>query len=305
MISGKQIHCGKVLRFVGLRRAVRNLDRAIAFYTGALGFDVGDYTSHTDSSQSVHLTLGTESMELYSPGQWHESVNNENATINNTAFQHVAVVTQNMRESLKQIRHFKPQFISGDAAVHLPRGAGGVIACKFLDPDGHPLELISFPPDVGDTQWHHSIDNGLNLGIDHSAMSVIDIDRSISFYVYGLGFKINSRHFNQGVEQAHLDGVNESVVDVVALAPSTQGTPHLELLGYRVPAAQQRKIPVSIDEDHADQLVLLVDDIAAVLTNLRDMYASYDLPDSLMEAESALIRDVDGHILRLLTTGRN
>ncbi len=284
-----------------MRRAVVNLDRAIAFYVGALGFGVDHSASNISESRSAHLTLGTESIDLFSPDAWAESLNskNINGTVNNTAFQHIAIVTQDMDQSISQLRRFDPQFISDDAAVRLPLGAGGVTACKFLDPDGHPLELISFPPNAGNPKWHRIIEGGPNLGIDHSAMSVSDINKSISFYVDSLGFRITSRHLNEGQEQARLDGVNESVVDVVALGPPIQSTPHLELLGYRVPVVQQRKISTSICEDHADQLIFFVDDVAAVSTNLRIVYANYEFHSSKLESGALLIRDFDGHVLRL------
>jgi len=31
--------------------------------------------------------------------------------------------------------------------------AGGIRAVYFRDPDGHPLELIQFPPDKGEPRW--------------------------------------------------------------------------------------------------------------------------------------------------------
>ena len=32
--------------------------------------------------------------------------------------------------------------------------AAGIRAFYFRDPDGHPLEMLQFPPDKGDPKWH-------------------------------------------------------------------------------------------------------------------------------------------------------
>jgi hypothetical protein len=53
------------------------------------------------------------------------------------------------------------------------KSAGGIEAYYFKDPDGHPLEILHFPPDKGDPKWQKP--NGrLFLGIDHTAIAVHD-----------------------------------------------------------------------------------------------------------------------------------
>jgi catechol 2,3-dioxygenase-like lactoylglutathione lyase family enzyme len=74
-------------------------------------------------------------------------------------------------------------------------------------------------------------DGALFLGIDHSAISVADSERSIAFYE-GLGLSVAARSLNRGPEQARLDGLSAPQVEVTALALS-QGVAHLELLCYR------------------------------------------------------------------------
>ena len=56
--------------------------------------------------------------------------------------------------------------------------AGGIRAFYFRDPDGHPLEILQFPPDKGDAKWH-APSRRLFLGIDHTAIVVADTEASL------------------------------------------------------------------------------------------------------------------------------
>ena len=112
---------------------------------------------------------------------------------------------------------------------------GGVIAFKFRDPDHHPLELIQFP--TADPVTAH--------GIDHSAISVADADRSIAFYAAALGLAVTARQVNTGPAQDALDNLDAVTVDVVALSPAIR-SPHLELLAYRAPCGPARHAGASV-----------------------------------------------------------
>ena len=70
--------------------------------------------------------------------------------------------------------------------------AAGIRAFYFRDPDGHPLEILQFPPDKGDPKWHAPSDR-LFLGIDHTAIVVSDTDASLEFYRDVLGFRSPAR----------------------------------------------------------------------------------------------------------------
>jgi catechol 2,3-dioxygenase-like lactoylglutathione lyase family enzyme len=75
---------------------------------------------------------------------------------------------------------------------HLPdwnKNAAGISAFYFKDPDGHPVEVLQFPPDKGLEKWHRSTDK-LFLGIDHTAIVVWDTDASIKFYRNLLGMHV-------------------------------------------------------------------------------------------------------------------
>ncbi|MDQ2779460.1 MAG: VOC family protein [Pseudomonadota bacterium] len=229
-----------VSAYAGFTRSVRSLARAADFYCGGLGF----------RPDGKRLRLGLESIELLEcagsivavppPGQI------------DTAFQHIAIVTSDMAAALQRLAGFDFRPITEGGAVTLAASAGGVTAFKFRDPDGHPLELIAFPPGTGDPRWQTATQEGPTLGIDHSAIVVADAERSIRYYETRLGFTVSARQTNHGPEQDRLDGLRGTEVDVVALRPAVATTPHLELLAYRSP---RPAAPVSVaSEPDADLL---------------------------------------------------
>ena len=148
-------------------------------------------------------------------------------------FQHLALIVADMAPAHARLRDTTA--ITTGGPQHLPAAAGGVHALKFRDPDGHPLELLQFPSATTPAAWQgRSARPGqIALGIDHSAISVRDTAVSTAFYA-GLGLRAAGRTLNSGPAQQRLDGLRDVEVDVVALQPE-DGTPHMELLGYRVP----------------------------------------------------------------------
>ena len=58
--------------------------------------------------------------------------------------------------------------ISTSGPQLLPAASGGVSAFKFRDPEGHPLELIAFPPGAVPPQWqtasHGCVSGNRSLG---------------------------------------------------------------------------------------------------------------------------------------------
>ncbi|OYV35466.1 MAG: hypothetical protein B7Z80_18275 [Rhodospirillales bacterium 20-64-7] len=257
-----------------LRRVARNvadLEAAASFY-GVLGFaPLGKPADDPELAaalgvarvRSLRLGLGAQVLELTQctpPGAPYPA----GAASDDPRFQHVAIVTgeifvvhgRAMRAGAKSISYNGPQ--------RLPKESGGVIAWKFRDPDGHPLELLQFP--------EHSTVRGaaLTTGYDHSAIGVSDTARSIAFYE-ALGLALAHQHVNHGIEQDRLDGLEDVAVNVVAMRPA-QAPPHVELLGYRnMATADTRTQPNDIA---ADRLV-------------------FDHPDGGL----ALQRDPDGHFL--------
>ena len=120
--------------------------------------------------------------------------------------------------------------ISEGGPQHLPKRNGGVTAFKFRDPDGHPLELLHFPPGQGRAVWHQGA-VGPFLGFDHSAIGVADTARSLRFY-RSLGFRVAARSSNYGAAQDALDGLVPARAGITGLRPRAEQGPGLELLAY-------------------------------------------------------------------------
>ncbi len=177
-------------------------------------------------------------------------------------FQHFALPVSDMGAAMARLAPFGPASISKGGPQHLPGRSGGATAWKFRDPDGRPLELIQFP-------------DGHAGGIDHSAIAVLNAERSIAFY-RGLGLTVAARQINFGPEQDALDGLPGARVDVVALEPQDPA-PHVELLAYQTPPGRACAI-------------LRPQDIAAT----RLVFATTGL------AKTVLRQDPDGHALLLL-----
>lgn len=270
---------GRVRRLRRIGFTVSDLDRLAAFYTQALGFDaeparVADpgYARllGTASLRVQRLRLGAQEIELAafaSPGVPYP----ENSTAADLWFQHLAIVVADMGAAHARLEGYGATPISLDGPQRLPPEASHVTAYKFRDPDGHPLELIQFPPGTGPAAWRAPPPGALHLGLDHSAISVADVGRSVAFYET-LGFTPGHRTLNEGPAQERLDGLRGDEVDVVPMLPPAT-TPHVELLGYRHPHG--RASPGIRQNDLASTRLVLEMDAA--------------------RAEPALIHDPDGH----------
>ena len=223
-----------VLRFVMLRRYATDLRRSLAFYCDGLGFEIA---SEEGASGEVVLALGAQRIVLAESEAGMPAASPVAGP--DARFQHVAIVASDMRAAFERLQTQAPVPISLAGPQRLPAASGGACAFKFRDPDAHPLELIEFPAGTGAACWRVSgrhPNDSPTLGIDHAAISVSNVERSIAFYER-LGFRLDARQVNRGAEQARLDGleVSDAVVEVVALVASQESTPHLELLGYRAP----------------------------------------------------------------------
>src|SRR6185312_14500305 len=119
----------------------------------------------------VRLRLGDEYLQLT---QYLSPVGRAapvDARSNDRWFQHVAVIVSDMDSAYARLRRVGVTEVSAGPQL-LPKtipNAAGIRAFYFKDPDGHPLEVLQFPPDKGDPKWHTP--NGrLFLGIDHTAI---------------------------------------------------------------------------------------------------------------------------------------
>lgn len=237
------------------------------FYAAAFGAEIAG------RMDGISVVLGTERIAFHAARTPRAVVARPS---NETTFQHFAIVASDMALAMGRL-----QGVGGWSAIsragpeRLPANTGGVTAFKFRDPDGHPLEFLSFPPGGVPAPWVGK--SGPCLGIDHTAITVRDTARSVAFYE-GCGFTVGSRSLNQGLEQSRLDDVDDAVVEVTGLMPPGGAPPHLELLCYRSPVGG----PVRLDRD----------DVLATRTVLaRSIEGGGSRPDE----DPPLAYDPDGH----------
>jgi catechol 2,3-dioxygenase-like lactoylglutathione lyase family enzyme len=201
-----------------------------------------------------------------------------------TTFQHFAIVVSDMGLGISRLQS-TPGWtaISTRGPQRLPQRSGGVIAFKFQDPDGHPLELLEFSADDVPLHWKQRPTCGIFLGIDHSAVSVRDTAISTAFY-RSIGFRVTAQTLNRGVQQANLDGVPSPQVEVTALA-THESTPHLELLCYRSDVKRPHQVLAS-NAVAATRIWLTVEGLER---------------NSGLDSVKRLIIDPDGHHLLLVS----
>jgi catechol 2,3-dioxygenase-like lactoylglutathione lyase family enzyme len=303
---------GGVLRLLHVSRNVADLAQASAFYCDALGFQLvaapspirPAWAQLPDAAnlalQTLRLRLGRQEIELacfkaggapYPP----------DSRANDLWFQHLAIVASGMDAAYQRLRTYAVRPISEQGPQRLPAVVGGVTAFKFRDPDGHPLELLRFPPDAGAAIWLQPHSSAATLGIDHTAISVAAAGRSLAFYSGLLGLREISHQVNRGPEQQRLDALPDVVVEVVGLQPIT-ATPHLELLGYRRPRGRSAAT-MDLRAIAADRLVLQVQNLPALLGALRAAGTPVLATGAVVSADgshAALVGDPDGHLLILV-----
>lgn len=307
---------GKVVRLLRIRLPVADLDRTELFYRNGLGFEPVASTTYDDPTfgrllgldgvhaRSLRMRLDRQEVEFVAYHPAGEAYPTE-STSTDLWFQHIAIVVSDIHSAYARVGQqagFRP--ISHDGPQRLPPTSGSVTAFKFRDPDGHPLELIHFPSGSGVEIWHDPAKRALFLGIDHSAISVSDTAVSKAFYAQLLGMIESGHSLNKGPAQARLDGLDDPVVDVTALRPIGQATPHLELLGYHMLTHERGRTSFGQANDIAStQLVLEVDDIRSLARRLSAAGTVFVSPGLLRLSdgrEAALVRDPDGHRLMLI-----
>lgn len=289
-------------------RNTADLERAIAFHQNALGFEVIDANAPPPAwthlpgvdvlpSRCARLALGTQEIELT---EFRDAVPYpQGGTSCDLWFQHFAIVTTNIEAAFQRVMAHGAAPITRDGPQRLPPSTGSVTAFKFRDPDGHPLELLAFPPGTGDPYWQAAPSgHAPNPGIDHSAISVEDVERSIRFHEL-LGLRVAARGVNRGMEQQRLDDLPDVAVDVVAMeAPARP--PHLELLGYRHPRGRHRSSapPTAVA---ADRLAWSARGTGRLLAAVVDAGFGDAVLGSGLDGgrTQALLRDPDGHLLLL------
>ncbi len=307
----------EAVAMVGL--TVSDMDRSVDFYTRVLDFErVSDAEVAGSAYEQlegvaggklrvVRLRLGDESLQLTefvgSPGRPAPP----DSRSNDRWFQHVAIIVSDMDRAYARLREFKVRQAS-TAPQLLPKtipSAAGIRAFYFRDPDGHPLEILQFPPDKGDPKWQRG--NGrLFRGIDHTAIVVKNTGASLAFYRDVLGFRVAGESLNFGMEQEHLNNVPGARLRITGLR-SGRG-PGVEFLEYLAPTDGR---PYPADERANDlvhwQTTVLVPDAAAAAGAVRRgkfrllSPGPVELPDTALGFRRGLrVRDPDGHVVQLV-----
>ena len=295
----------------GISRNVSDLRRSVAFYLERLGFrtsgpvltmdtalvDLLGYAGRTPKTQ--RLKFGEEELELVEAGA-NARPYPADSTSADLWFQHFAIRCVDIDVAYRRLYRKDstspaPIAISRCAGgatgpVSLPSRSGGAIAFKFRDPDGHPVQLLQLPRPTRDRHV-------LPEGIDHSAISVADAQRSIAFYTTVLGMTVVNQQRNDGSEQCMLDDLEDDEVDVVAWQPSGKAAPHIDLLAYRSPVGRSLKTPSMAHDIASDRLVLEVADIDALVNSLA---SSPRIVCNRASVPVALLPDLDGHLLLLV-----
>ncbi|MFC6790265.1 VOC family protein [Methylobacterium komagatae] len=260
-----------VRAIVRFDRTVADLDRTEAFYRDHLGFvrkgapkpvPPAEAEALDVSGRRLRMRLGAQHVTFVQPDAPGAPYPAE-ADATDPVFQHLAIVVRDMEAASAGLSATP---ISRDGPQVLPPSTGGVIAYKFRDPDGHPLELIQFPGGKSARRWADA--PGMFLGIDHSAITVSDLEGTIDFLTGILGLTLSERGLNRGLEQARLDGLDDPVVDVVALSPPDPA-PHVELLHYRQPARTNPPKAYGPADLASTRFVVSADDPSDIAKTLR------------------------------------
>ena len=300
-------------RIARISLTVADAARLAGFYQRAFGFErVGEEQRGGSEfaalmgledgarAEVIVLRLGAQELELvrFEPAG---SPIPATAASNDLSFQHFAIVVTDMRAAFARLQA-QPGWraISRDGPRLLPPTSGGVTAFKFRDPEGHPLELLAFPPNATPPHWRGAAGDGVCLGIDHSAIAVADTAASVAFYTRGLGFTVSGRSLNQGPEQAALDSLRDPTVKVTALTPDRSATPHLELLCYRAPPTGAAASAKRSNDLITTRLIMATSDPAAMARALAASGGSV-VSRPFPASNAVLVRDRDDHHV-LLTT---
>ncbi len=290
-----------VRAIAGFGRTVADLAATEAFYRDGLGFarvappelvptaEAEAMGLADGRATQLRMRLGAQAVTFLAvdpPGAPYPT----DPAATDPVFQHLAIPVRSMDSAMAQLAEVGPTPISRGGPQALPASSGGVTAYKFRDPDGHPLELIFFPDGPPAERWRNA--PGLFLGIDHSAITVTDLDAALAFLTGPLGLTVAQRGLNQGAAQARLDGLDDPQVDVIALAPPDPA-PHMELLHYRVPAARRTPGASSGPADRAStRFIFAVDAMKGLLEPLGD----YGLvPNVSRDRGAAFCKGPDGH----------
>jgi catechol 2,3-dioxygenase-like lactoylglutathione lyase family enzyme len=289
---------------------VSDLDRSVDFYSKVLSFqkvsevevDGPEYEHRYGvfgvRARIARMRLGDEFLELTEFLAPRGRAAPVDARSNDRWFQHVAIIVKNMNRAYQWLREHKVQHASS-GPQRLPdwnKNAGGIQAFYFRDPDGHPLEILSFPIGKGNPKWQRSTE-AMFLGIDHTAIVINDTQASLRFYRDTLGMHVAGESENYGPEQERLNNVFGARLRITALRGAAG--PGVEFLEYLAP---QDGRPYPRDARSNDLIHWQtnfsgtnVDEAAQSFRRERVTFISVGARDT----KSVIVRDPDGHAIQI------
>ena len=292
---------------------VSDAERSLDFYTQAFSFKlISDLTIEAKEYSElqgieptrirlVTLQLGDEVIELIEYLDLEGKPIPQDSQSNDLWFQHLAIVVSDIDRAYDHVKSLAIEPISSGLQT-LPSGIG---AFKFKDPDGHDLEIIWFPPKLNKDKWQQNREE-LFLGIDHSAITVVDTEQSLKFYRDLLGMEVEESNINSGEIQAYLDGLPEAKVRVTSLRSQQEGL-GIELLDYIVPGTGRLADDWQNDDIASMQVQLVVEDIDLAVNTLRENGVEIispkiiQFPDSYAYSQACIVKDPNGHAIMLIT----
>jgi catechol 2,3-dioxygenase-like lactoylglutathione lyase family enzyme len=311
-------HGQGVSRVESVGFTVADMDKALDFYTHVLPFEkVADKEVWGEDLERlngvfgarvriVDLRLGGERLELteyLTPQSRSIPVDSQS---NDLWFQHIAIIVSDMDKAYamlraKNVRHAStgPQTLPAYITA-----AAGIRAFYFKDPDSHVLEILQFPQGKGLQKWHELARSGkLFLGIDHTAIVISNTETSLGFYRDRLGLSVAGTSDNYGPEQEHLNNVFGAKLHITGLHTADDGIA-VEFLEYVAPRTGR---PYPADSRSNDlwhwQTNFLAPRLTDLLMTMRADYVSSGIVQTgetkLGFSHAALIRDPDGHVVRL------
>ena len=310
---------GEVLELRAIGLTVADLGRTERFYRDGLGFRTVRRERADDAATArllgvenavagrLTMRLGEDRVEFLRfrrPGRPYP----RDSSSPDLWFQHLAIVVADMDAAHARLRRVGFTPISTGGPQTLPEENGRVRAFKFRDPDGHPLELLQFPPGQGRALWQERARGGaLFLGIDHSAIGVSATPASLAFYRDLLGMRVAYETTNRGPAQERLDGTFNAVVRITGLRPASPTGPGVEFLDYRTPPTGRRPPADARADDLAHaHLSLRVADLARLLPALEGAGARLASPGAVALPGggcAAQVLDPDAHALVLEQAG--
>jgi catechol 2,3-dioxygenase-like lactoylglutathione lyase family enzyme len=299
---------------------VSDMDKAVDFYAHVLPFEKisdievwGEDFEHLSGVfgarvRIVDLKLGSETLELteyFTPQGRPVPLDSRS---NDKWFQHIAIIVSDMDKAYQLLRQNKVRHASTGPQT-LPSyitAAAGIKAFYFKDFDNHVLEILQFPDGKGLQKWHDLAKTGkLFLGIDHTAISVSDSEESLRFYRDRLGLTVAGTSDNYGPEQEHLNNVFGAKLHITGLHTKEDGIA-VEFLEYVAPRDGR---PFPKDTRSNDlwhwQTSFAAANVDQIFTAFQPDFVSSGIvsfkENSLGFRKAALIRDPDGHAVRIVS----